>query len=255
MTRKITLSIILILLIVCCYMVTFGKNEVINSKVPSISQLASASDELNKSVAMLETKTTTDYDKRKQTLSKNIEEYNKAKAEYDKLMPEELANNVLAENDIKDIYDVDFLWTIIGNYATEEGITLKFDVDRNTTSASSIKNDTGSSNYVVCDLQFTITGKYINLTQFIYDLEDDDRLNFEINNFHMIKSGEDLQVTLVVKEIKVNADNLLENSILNDNQENEGMDEENNTNTQNINSNTTNSTSKTNTTNTTNNVN
>ena len=30
----------------------------------------------------------------------------------------------------KDIYDVDFLWTIVGNYATEEGINLKFDICR-----------------------------------------------------------------------------------------------------------------------------
>ncbi len=124
----------------------------------------------------------------------------------------ETAENLvqMQESDLKDIYDVDFLWTIVGNYATEEGINLKFDVNRNTTSASSLNNV--STNYVVCDLKFVITGNYINLTDFIYDLEDDDRLNFEINDFNMQKLDSDLQVTLTVKEVKINSDNFIQSA-------------------------------------------
>ena len=127
-------------------------------------------------------------------------------------LPSQAADNLLAieENDLKDIYNVDFLWTIVGNYATEEGIDLKFDIIKNTTSTAALKNT--SSKYIVCDLQFFITGKYINLTDFIYDLEDDDRLNFEINDFEMQKDGDNLQVTLNIKEVKVNSENLIESS-------------------------------------------
>lgn len=159
-------------------------------------------------------KTSTDeFSAKKKQLSTVIQNYREKKQEYEQVVSQfstETAASLLEmqENDLKDIYDVDFLWTIVGNYATEEGINLKFDVIKNTTSASSLNNT--STNYVVCDLKFVITGKYINLTDFIYDIEDDDRLNFEINDFDMQKVESDLKVTLTVKEIKINSDNLTE---------------------------------------------
>lgn len=213
MTRKITLSIILIVLVLGCYELMFGKNESIRKNVASVSQLETSSKKLDTDVAELEKKCTDDYENKKEELTKTIKNYKEAKTEYDKIIPlvsTETADSMVAleESNLKDIYDVDFLWTIVGNYATEEGINLKFDIQRNTTSASSLSN--ASTNYIVCDLKFVITGKYINLTDFIYDLEDDDRLGFEINNFEMQKDGENLQVTLTVREIKINANNLIE---------------------------------------------
>lgn len=213
MTRKITLSIILIILILGCYQLMFGKNETIRTKVANFGQLASSSKKLDTDVAELEKSCTTDYENKKEELEKAIKDYKKSKEEYDQVVPAMSAETTDAiinyeENNLKDIYDVDFLWTIVGNYATEEGVNLKFDIQKNTTSASSLSNT--STNYIVCDLKFIVTGKYINLTDFIYDLEDDDRLGFEINDFEMQKDGENLQITLTVKEVKVNASNLIE---------------------------------------------
>ena len=213
--RKFSLSVILILLIVGCYQVLFGNSEIIRSKVASVSQLQASSKKLNTEVATLEKRTTDEFNTQKAELSNIIENYRNTKVEYDNVVARlsaEAAEALIAiqENDLKDIYDVDFLWTIIGNYATEEGVNLKFDVTRNTTSALSLSNT--STNYVVCDLKFVITGNYINLTDFIYDLEDDDRLNFEINDFDMKKLGTDLEVTLRVREVKINSDNLIETS-------------------------------------------
>lgn len=213
MTRKITLSIVLILLIFGCYVLLFGTQETLRKKVASIDQLEMSSRQLNTAVAQLEKMSTTDYEQKKSELKTTIKNYKDAKDEYEELIPDSISDSAdamigIEENELKDIYDVDFLWTIVGNYATEEGVDLQFDVNKNTTSASSLNNT--SSNYIVCDLKFIITGKYINLTDFIYDIEDDDRLNFEINNFNMQKNGEDLEVTLTVREVKVNADNLID---------------------------------------------
>ncbi len=101
-----------------------------------------------------------------------------------------------------DLYDVDFLWTTIGNYATEKGITLQFDVSKSPT-ATAI-----SSEYVMCNLNFTVTGEYIDITDFIYSIENDDKLNFEISNFLMEKGGENLQATFVIKDVPINSKNL-----------------------------------------------
>lgn len=213
MTRKITLSIVLLLLIFCCYETIFGKNEFFRNKVLSVKELQVNSKNLSSSTVELERLSTVTFEEQKEALSKEIKEYQTAKEEYESIVPDEIEETVVGidENDLKDIYDVDFLWTIVGNYATEEGINLTFNINKNTSSALAMNNT--SSNYTVCDLKFTITGKYINLTDFICDLEDDDRLNFEINDFYMQKSGEELQVTLNVKEIKVNSDNLIESGV------------------------------------------
>lgn len=210
MTRKISLFIILILLIFGCYAVAFGEYETIRKDIASIEELKKSSDTLKASVETLEKNSTVDFEDKKEKLAKTIEEYNKAKEEYETILPQAGidVSEIALEESLKDMYDVDFLWTIVGNYATEEGIDLKFDINKNYNSASSINNT--SDSYVVCDLKFVITGNYINLTDFIYDLEDDDRLNFEINDFEMQKNGDSLQVTFIVEEIKLNSTNLIE---------------------------------------------
>lgn len=249
MTRKITLIILLIFLIVCCYTVTFGNQEFIRNKISGVNELKTSSEELKLEAAKLEKTTTDDFNKKKEKLAKTIKEYKKAKQEYESIIPDytDVAESMEGVN-LKDIYDIDFLWTILGNYATEEGVDLKFDVSKNTTSASSINNS--STNYVVCDLQFVAIGNYISLTDFIYDMEDDDRLSFEINDFTLEKydappeNTEDgkektelekkleeekrkntLKATLNVKEIKINATSLIQaveiDETQNDDKENE----------------------------------
>ena len=108
------------------------------------------------------------------------------------------------EISLVDIYDVDFLWTAIGNYGTEEGISLKFDITR------SMSSYLESQNYTMCDLKFTVSGEYIALTDFIYDLEDDNKLGFEISDFSLAKGGDNLQATFTVKNVPINNKNLTE---------------------------------------------
>ena len=246
MTRKITLSIILILLLWGCYEIGFGNNKIFRNNISSVTELERSSKQLSLSLTQLEKNCTTDYETKKNTLEKAIKDYQESKKEYEKIIPQYSIGKAddIDINEIKDIYDVDFLWTIVGNYATEEGINLKFDINKNINSASSINNT--SSNYVVCDLKFTIAGNYINLTDFIYDLEDDDRLNFEINDFSMQKDGENLQVTLTVKEIKVNSDNLIETMTAINSSDSDSATEKNTTNTTNTTNTATNTTNKTN---------
>lgn len=215
MTREITLSAILIVLVFACYKVIFAAPDVTSEKNIGINQLAATSKALNASIAQIEEDSTITFENKKKELEKAITEYQKEKKNYEDMvsrLPSQTTDSLMAieENELKDIYNVDFLWTIVGNYATEEGIDLKFDIIKNITSSASLKNT--SSKYMICDLKFIITGNYINLTDFIYDLEDDDRLNFEINDFEMQKEGDKLQVTLNIKGVKVNSENLIESS-------------------------------------------
>lgn len=253
MTRKITFIIVLILLIVGCYFLMFGKDTVINEKFDNIAELKASNEELQKSASTLDKIVSEDMPNKKKILASTIEQYKATKAEYERIATEyaQLSSAQLLNSETgKDIYDVDFLWTIVGNYATEEGVNLKFDVTKNTTSPISYSND--SSDYVVCDLNFTVTGSYINLTDFIYDIEDDDRLNFEINDFEMEKnetetSTEPLKAKFVVYAVKLNSENLIENYVIVSNDLTQNEDETNSVNTA-ASTNTTNSTRTSNTT-------
>lgn len=70
-------------------------------------------------------------------------------------------------------YKLEFLWTKLGNYADDENVDIKIDVT----------NSQMSGRY---NLNFTVTGAYTDVTQFIYDVENDSKLGFKIENFGMI---------------------------------------------------------------------
>ena len=89
-------------------------------------------------------------------------------------------------------YEIDFLWTKLGNYAKEENVVIKIDVTT---------NETASTLY---DLNFSVTGGYVNITDFIYDIENDSRLGFKIDNFKMQMSSGVLLATFSCKEISLN---------------------------------------------------
>lgn len=92
-------------------------------------------------------------------------------------------------------YEIEKLWISIGNYADEHDVKVNIQV---TSSSSGIVD--------VKDLNFTVNGKYVDITDFIYELEDDEELTFKIENFYMLPDVEDksLKATFTVKDVNVN---------------------------------------------------
>ena len=145
------------------------------------------------------------FENSKKSLTSAIKNYKNTKEEYEALAESVKTNDEEAVDiSLVDTYDVDFLWTAIGNYGTEEGISLKFNITKSTSSLI----DTVA--YTICDLKFTVSGDYIPITDFIYDLEDDNKLGFEISDFALVKGGDNLQATFTVKNVPINNKNLTE---------------------------------------------
>lgn len=106
-------------------------------------------------------------------------------------------------------YEIEFLWTKIGNYAQDNNVQIKIDV-------------VNSSAEGLYDLKFIIAGEYIDVTQFIYDIENDSKLGFKIEDFSMIaviekdeETGKDkivgVQGTFLCKEIGINIETIDKN--------------------------------------------
>ena len=57
------------------------------------------------------------------------------------------------------------------------------------------------------NLNFTVNGRYLAVTQFISSLENDANLDFTIDDFHMTPgTGTIVQATFVVKDVKIHRD-------------------------------------------------
>ena len=124
-----------------------------------------------------------------------------------------------------------------------------------------VKGESSTEN--TYDLDFTVTGPYIGITDFISDIEDDSKLGFRIEQFKMTagSSEDELQATFVCKDIKVegisgvteNTDATNEengdanNSNTNNAKATNNSTNSNNTNTSNTNSSNTNNTNSANT--------
>lgn len=139
-------------------------------------------------------------------------------------------------------YKLEFLWTKLGNYAKADSVEIKIDV----------VNGDAAGTY---NLNFTVTGRYSNVTQFIYDIENDSILGFKIENFNMTgggatytnvgSSGYNVTGKFTCKEIKIDI-----KAIEGQTEQNSNATNTNQTSNTTSNTNTTNTTSASNTTNT-----
>ena len=200
--RKYLLILILIITGIICFSLMFFGLKIGNlTIINSYNDVVSISKEKKQVLSELKQKNTIEFVAKKATLTTAVQEYKNKKSQYDNLVSQGQITNSDLYNPM-DLYDVDFLWTTIGNYATDKDVTLQFDVSKSATTAAV------SSEYVICDLNFTVTGEYINITDFLYSIENDDKLDFEISDFLIEKGGENLQATFVVKEVPINSKNL-----------------------------------------------
>ena len=127
-------------------------------------------------------------------------------------------------------YDIDYLWTKLGNYAKDENVVIKIDV---TVSGVSSK---------LYDLNFTVNGDYVNTTDFIYDIENDSKLGFRIDNFKMVASTDNvLQATFTCADIPIDLKKIDASSNTYQSTDTTTTTNETNTNTTNSSANTTSS--------------
>ena len=128
-------------------------------------------------------------------------------------------------------YDIDYLWTKLGNYAKEEGVVIKIDV----TSSSASSN--------LYDLNFSVAGTYVGATDFIYDIENDSKLGFKIDNFAMTSNTTaEVTASFVCKDIPIKVGDIERNITVeekNTSNNTEGNSTRNNTANSTQNSNTT----------------
>ena len=201
--KKILIIIVLALLLTIAYCTVFNGYSIGKINVLSITDMANKNSELDSQIESTAKLKTVSYSEKMSDLSKNAKELIKQKKEYTELVEYSKSSDIEKANQIQQ-YDVEVLWTKVGLHATNNNVKLKFEiVDSSSVSEKNVK---------YFNLNFTVTGTYISITDFIADLERDAKLSFSIDNFQMIpsstqdtsSSGRNLQATFTVKDIALN---------------------------------------------------
>jgi len=144
--------------------------------ISSYSGIAEKSQNLSNKVNELERKNTTEYNTALNKKKSAVNNFDASKSEY-----EELANQAsveeIREANKKEEYFLDYLWMKIGTYANNSEIKVLI-----------------NPNYDAATIDFDISGQYIAVINFIYDLENDSELAFNIDNLVM-QGGSSAAVT------------------------------------------------------------
>lgn len=197
--RKILLSIIIVLLLVITYFSLFKGIEIGKFKISSIKQI----DENSK---LLEAKTTEannyidiEYPKKREELKQQNDKMQDTKQRY--LDETNASSDKEIESALeRESFDIEKLWTKLGNYAKSEEVNLKLELKSSSSGSTETK-----------DLSFTVNGSYVGITNFLYNIEDDDQLKFRIYNYKMLPYQNGiLQATFIVRDVRITSTSLNE---------------------------------------------
>lgn len=104
-----------------------------------------------------------------------LRNYAEKKSAYEQLKSTASVEQIAEANKVE-IYLLDYLWIKVGNYAADNAV--KFKMTPNASSAT---------------LDFNITGSYISVINFIYDIQNDEELDFKLTGI-VIEGASDKEV-------------------------------------------------------------
>lgn len=188
--KKALISILLILSIVLTVLIITKGIKIGKFSIYSVQDISNKNKELTETI----NKANSETDRYTQKLGKiktDVEELSTAKKEYLDLVKISTENEIQKATQTK-TYAIEYLWSRVGNHATKQGVNLKMDITNSTLNNSEFKN-----------LNFTVTGAYLALTQFIYAIENDSNLDFTIDKFDMTSN----RCTFTVADVRIIQEN------------------------------------------------
>jgi len=193
--KKLLLSTIFILIIILAGITVVKGMEIGKLKILGITEIRTENDQLDETLKDATKLASTDYQKNINDLNGEVKKLEAEKTRYEEMVSISTESEIQAANQSYN-YTLDMLYTRIGNHAKSEGIT-------NLTIALQ-KSSSGVQN--VYDINFTAVATYVEIEEFITDIEDDSKLGFKIENFKMSPSsqtGSLVQATFTCRNITV----------------------------------------------------
>lgn len=194
--KKILISILIVLLIVLTGFTIFKGISIGNFKVLSASQINDKNTQLTAEIEIAQQLLKKNYPETKEKLASSISDLLSKKEEYFKLAKLSSDKEITKAN-TEETYLIEFLWARIGNHATSKGVNLTIDVKTGDAGDPMVKN-----------LTIIAKGYYVGIMDFVSSLENDDKLNFKIENFKLVQEDELLTATFNVRGIRIKTENV-----------------------------------------------
>lgn len=192
--KKLLISLIIILSLVLTGITIVKGLQIGKINVLGILGIKEENEKLDEKVKEATKLASTDYQKNIDDLNSAIKKLETEKSSYEDLVNVSTDSEVESANQNYN-YMIDFLLIRVENHAKSVGVTMKMDVTRSSSGAENVYN-----------LNFTATGSYVGIEEFITGIEDDSKLGFKIENFSMKSSSEnggEVQATFVCKDITI----------------------------------------------------
>ena len=173
--KKLLILILIVLLSVAVYMIGFKNIKILDWKTTNIQELEALDKELKADIENAKELNGTVYTTRIEELNKSIRQLKTSKETYEAKVSSLSEDAELGIVSIKN-YKIEYLWTKLENYAKDNNVWLKLDLIEN-----------GGDSY---DLDITLKGSYIDITETIFDIEKDDTLDFTIEEFKLVPTTE-----------------------------------------------------------------
>lgn len=243
--KKLLILILIALILALSIFIVMNGLTIGKINILGINGIRDKNAQLDKQVEQASRLAEQDYKQAVNEVESNVQELQKEKQEYQDMTAISAEGDIQAANQIQR-YTIDTLRVKLGNYATQEGTTLRMDVLKGTNTTEETYN-----------LRLTVNGSYVGITDFVSDIENDSILGFKIENFKMQPGSNtsDLQATFMCNDIAITGVSGTSPQTTQNTNTNNTNTNNTNTNSTTNNTNTANNTNNTNTTNTTNTAN
>ena len=169
--KKVLISILIVLIMILTFFVVFKNINIGEWKSKNINDIKNLNSELDQKINNAKQLNNQDYPNEVNKLDDSMEKLKIVKKKYQNKMEYVSGNVDLGGVSIKN-YKIERLWIALENYAKNENVELKLEV-------------VDADSKGLYDLNITVAGEYIGITDFIYDIEKDDTLGFKILNFKL----------------------------------------------------------------------
>lgn len=171
--KKLLLGVIIILLLALTGITVVKGFNIGNLSILGLQDIQKNNEDLDQKVKQATKLASTDYQFKLDSLNDEVKALESEKTKYEDMVNVSTEGEVQVASQIHD-YKIDFLWIKIENHAKSEGVIMKMELTRGTSGAQDVYN-----------LNFTATGSYIGIANFISAIEDDSELGFKIEEFKM----------------------------------------------------------------------
>lgn len=203
--RKIIIIVLIVILFAGALKMMIGGIEIGNMKVFSIKEISSYSQNLDNQIERLNSTIQNGYVEAQENLQVSLKNLQESKQKYQEAITYSTTEEIRLARKAQE-YEIGYLWTKIGLYATKNNIVMQAVVSQGSVDG-------------LYNISFTALGPYISTSEFIYAIEDDSNLGFKIEDFTMSKytgslvEGESLKSTFIIRNIPINRESLTSQNI------------------------------------------